>query len=58
MQCLLSSQGKKVEYALRAFPLGGFVAFPDDDLDCPYPKGWCVCVEGAGGGALSHGMFG
>jgi membrane-associated protease RseP (regulator of RpoE activity) len=24
-------QGKDTEYALRAFPLGGFVGFPDDD---------------------------
>mmetsp|Transcript_47575 Transcript_47575/g.119088 ORF Transcript_47575/g.119088 Transcript_47575/m.119088 type:complete len:481 (+) Transcript_47575:116-1558(+) len=24
-------QGPQVEYSLRAFPLGGFVAFPDDD---------------------------
>jgi len=27
-----------VEYSLRAIPLGGFVAFPDDDPDCPYPE--------------------
>jgi Peptidase family M50 len=27
----------EVEYSLRAFPLGGFVAFPDNDEDCPYP---------------------
>eukprot|EP00892_Ulva_mutabilis_P005377 jgi/Ulvmu1/3210/UM015_0251.1 len=26
-----------VEYSVRAFPLGGFVAFPDNDEDCPYP---------------------
>lgn len=25
-----------MEYSLRAFPLGGFVAFPDDDPDCKY----------------------
>lgn len=33
-------QGKDVEYALRAIPLGGFVAFPDDDpkLIEKYPK--------------------
>lgn len=24
-------QGPKVEYSLRAIPLGGFVGFPDDD---------------------------
>lgn len=26
-------QGPQTEYALRAFPLGGFVGFPDDDPD-------------------------
>ncbi len=26
-------QGPQVEYAVRAFPLGGFVGFPDDDPD-------------------------
>ena len=33
-------QRKDVEYALRAIPLGGFVAFPDDDpkLAEKYPK--------------------
>lgn len=31
-------QGPEVEYSLRAIPLGGFVAFPDDDPDCPYPE--------------------
>lgn len=30
-------QGKEVEYSVRALPLGGFVAFPDDDPDCKYP---------------------
>jgi Peptidase family M50 len=35
---LLSFQPGEVEYALRALPLGGFVAFPDNDEDCPYPK--------------------
>lgn len=30
-------QGSKTEYALRALPLGGFVGFPDEDEDCPYP---------------------
>ena len=34
---LLSFQPGEVEYALRALPLGGFVAFPDNDEDCPYP---------------------
>ncbi|KAH7297235.1 hypothetical protein KP509_26G060600 [Ceratopteris richardii] len=28
---LFKVQGKKVEYSLRAIPLGGFVGFPDDD---------------------------
>ena len=35
---LLSYQGRVVEYSLRALPLGGFVAFPDDDPKCPYPE--------------------
>ncbi|KAL3143480.1 hypothetical protein ABBQ38_002288 [Trebouxia sp. C0009 RCD-2024] len=37
---LFKYQGKDVEYALRAIPLGGFVAFPDDDpkLIEKYPK--------------------
>lgn len=26
-------QGPQTEYAIRAFPLGGFVGFPDDDLE-------------------------
>ncbi len=26
-------QGQRTEYALRAFPLGGYVGFPDDDPD-------------------------
>ena len=30
---LLRYQGKQTEYSLRAFPLGGYVAFPDDDPD-------------------------
>lgn len=34
---LLTYQGKEVEFSLRAFPLGGFVAFPDDDPESPYP---------------------
>ncbi|MEY2979747.1 MAG: RIP metalloprotease RseP [Prochlorotrichaceae cyanobacterium] len=34
---LLKYQGSQTEYALRAFPLGGFVGFPDDDPDCPFP---------------------
>lgn len=33
---LLKWQGKKVEYSLRAIPLGGFVAFPDDDPESEY----------------------
>lgn len=33
---LYKYQGSEVEYSLRAFPLGGFVAFPDDDPSCPY----------------------
>lgn len=30
-------QGPETEYALRAFPLGGFVGFPDDDPDTTIP---------------------
>ena len=35
-ECVIASvfggiQGKEVEYSLRAIPLGGYVAFPDDD---------------------------
>eukprot|EP00890_Picochlorum_soloecismus_P002105 jgi/Picsp_1/2896/NSC_01121-R1_protein len=30
--------GREVEYSLRAIPLGGFVAFPDEDEDSPYEK--------------------
>lgn len=30
-------QGPQTEYALRAFPLGGFVGFPDDDPDSDIP---------------------
>ncbi|MFQ4143797.1 RIP metalloprotease RseP [Chlorogloeopsis sp. ULAP02] len=30
-------QGKETEYAVRAFPLGGFVGFPDDDPDSDIP---------------------
>ncbi|MDX2098508.1 MAG: RIP metalloprotease RseP [Leptolyngbyaceae cyanobacterium bins.59] len=34
---LLKYQGKDTEYAIRAFPLGGFVGFPDDDPDSEIP---------------------
>lgn len=30
-------QGPQTEYAIRAFPLGGFVGFPDDDPDSDVP---------------------
>ncbi|MBD2182240.1 RIP metalloprotease RseP [Planktothrix sp. FACHB-1355] len=30
-------QGPETEYAIRAFPLGGFVGFPDDEPDSKYP---------------------
>jgi membrane-associated protease RseP (regulator of RpoE activity) len=30
-------QGPQTEYAIRAFPLGGFVGFPDDDPDSEIP---------------------
>jgi len=35
---LYKYKGKEVEYSLRAIPLGGFVAFPDEDEDCPYER--------------------
>lgn len=31
-------QGSETEYALRGFPLGGFVGFPDEDPDSEIPK--------------------
>jgi len=34
---LLKYQGAQTEYAIRAFPLGGFVGFPDDDPDSKIP---------------------
>ncbi|GAC1458234.1 MAG: RIP metalloprotease RseP [Chamaesiphon sp.] len=34
---LLKYQGTETEYAIRAFPLGGFVGFPDDDPDSKIP---------------------
>jgi membrane-associated protease RseP (regulator of RpoE activity) len=33
-----TKQGKEVEYAVRAFPLGGYVAFPDDEEDSKFAK--------------------
>jgi membrane-associated protease RseP (regulator of RpoE activity) len=35
---LLKYQGKETEYALRAFPLGGFVGFPDEDPEMEIPE--------------------
>jgi membrane-associated protease RseP (regulator of RpoE activity) len=34
---LLTFRDAEVEYSLGAVPLGGFVAFPDDDPDSPWP---------------------
>ena len=34
---LLQRQRRGVQFALRAIPLGGFVSFPDDDEDSPFP---------------------
>ncbi len=34
---LLTFRDAEVEYSLSAIPLGGFVAFPDDDPDSPWP---------------------
>lgn len=31
-------QGAEVEYSLRAFPLGGYVAFPDDDPESSFEE--------------------
>ena len=35
---LLERQRRGVQFALRAIPLGGFVAFPDDDEESTIPK--------------------
>ena len=35
---LLQGQRRGVRFARRATPLGGFVAFPDDDADSDIPK--------------------
>jgi len=34
---LLKYQGSETEYAFRAFPLGGYVGFPDDDPESTIP---------------------
>ena len=34
---LAKYQGSETEYAIRAFPLGGYVGFPDDDPDSDIP---------------------
>jgi membrane-associated protease RseP (regulator of RpoE activity) len=34
---LLKYQGTETEYAIRAFPLGGYVGFPDDDPESEIP---------------------
>ncbi len=34
---LVKYQGSETEYAIRAFPLGGYVGFPDDDPDSEIP---------------------
>ncbi|WGT66938.1 RIP metalloprotease RseP [cyanobacterium endosymbiont of Epithemia clementina EcSB] len=34
---LVKYQGTETEYAIRAFPLGGYVGFPDDDLNSEIP---------------------
>lgn len=31
-------QSREMEYSIRAIPLGGFVAFPDDDPNSPFPE--------------------
>ena len=35
---LAKYQGPETEYAIRAFPLGGYVGFPDDDPDSEIPR--------------------
>ncbi len=35
---LFTYRGPEVEYSFSLIPLGGFVAFPDDDPECPWPK--------------------
>jgi len=35
---LIKYQGPKVEYALRAIPLGGYVAFPDEDPESEFDE--------------------
>ena len=35
---LAKYQGPETEYAVRAFPLGGYVGFPDDDPDSEIPR--------------------
>ena len=35
---LWSYQGSETQYALRAIPLGGYVAFPDDEADTGFAK--------------------
>ena len=35
---LFKYQGTETEYAVRAFPLGGYVGFPDDDPDSKIPE--------------------
>lgn len=32
------ADANSVEFSFRAIPLGGYVAFPDEDEDCPYEK--------------------
>ncbi|YAI82295.1 MAG: RIP metalloprotease RseP [cyanobacterium endosymbiont of Rhopalodia sterrenbergii] len=34
---LVKYKGTETEYAIRAFPLGGYVGFPDDDIDGEIP---------------------
>lgn len=34
---LFKYQGPEVEYSFRAIPLGGYVGFPDDDPESPFP---------------------
>lgn len=45
---LARAQREGVEYSLRLVPLGGYVAFPDDDPESKFDKG----EEGGGVGRL------
>lgn len=57
----MRAQRGAVEYSLRAIPLGGYVAFPDDDPNSPFAKGARTHLArgtagaSGGGGAVHKG---